>query len=121
MRTAASAFLWLMLLTACTSVLDKPEAFRLIQPEDGWVRIGAPPADSAAMIAVDKQSEHIQELLKDSSYRGTWFQRGTKDYLVYFQEYRHRSDNDCGDQAYEFVWKDTRWEVGDFNELIVCG
>jgi hypothetical protein len=93
----------------------------MIQPEDGWVRMSAPPTDSETMITVDKRSEHIQELLKDSHYRATWFQRGSKDYLVYFQEYRHGSDDDCGDQAYEFIWKDRHWEVGDFNMLIVCG
>lgn len=92
----------------------------MIHPEDGWVRMSAPPASSMAMISVDKQSEHIQELLKSSGYRATWFQRGSNDYLVYFQEYRNGNDHDCGDQAYEFVWKDTYWETGDFNRLIVC-
>lgn len=73
------------------------------------------------MIAVDERSVHIRELLNSSDYRTTWFQRGSKDYLVYFQEYRRGYDNGCGDQAFEFIWRDSQWEVGDFNRLIVCG
>jgi hypothetical protein len=106
----------LSLLSACASAPDRP--FTLIKPQEGWVQMQAPPADSATII--EAAGDSTKEMLTDKKkYQITWFTRKTDDYLIYFQV--RGSDSGCGDEAPEFYKEDDgRWVEDRLSRISLC-
>jgi hypothetical protein len=106
-----------ILLSSCASspAADKP--FSLIKPQESWVQMQAPPADSAAIIESAGQS--TKDMLADKKrYKITWFSRKTDDYLIYFQV--RDSASDCGDEAPEFYKDDGKWAEDRLSRISIC-
>ena len=107
-----------LLVGGCASLLDPDRPFTLIRPEEGWVRLKAPPEDSDAII--DAAGHATREMLNDKKrYKITWFTRRVDDYLIYFQV-RDNGDSSCGDEAPEFYKEDGQWAEDRLSRISLC-
>lgn len=105
-------------LSGCASLLDSDRPFTLIKPEEGWVRLKAPPEESDAII--DAAGETTRQMLDDKKrYKVTWFARRTDDYLIYFQV-RDNGDSACGDEAPEFYKDEGQWAEDRLSRISLC-
>ena len=106
------------LLSSCASLSGPDRPFTLIKPQEGWVRLSAPPSESAAII--EAAGESTKEMLDDKEkYKITWFARKTDDYLIYFQVRANR-DSTCGDEAPEFYKVEGQWAEDRLSRISLC-
>lgn len=104
-------------LSACASMSGPGRPFTLIKPQEGWVQMQAPPADSAAII--EAAGETTKDMLNDKKrYQVTWFTRKSDDYLIYFQ--LRGSGSSCGDEAPEFYKEEGAWVEDRLSRVSIC-
>ncbi len=97
-------------LSGC-AVFDSDGPFDLIKPEDAWIRMQNAPQD-ADLLAVANRDEEIHSLLIDTKrFKLIWFQRGTDDYLLYFQAHRYVNIGGCDEYTFEMTRTHDQWSV----------
>ena len=106
------------MLGGCASLVAPARPFALIKPQEGWVQMKAPPAESAAI--VEAAGDSTKEMLADKKrYQVTWFSRKSDDYLIYFQV--RDSSASCGDEAPEFYKDDDgKWVEDRLSRISIC-